>query len=699
MKIGRSLFKSKVARRIFFLFVCCALLPITILSVISFIQVSNELEDQSATRLQRAAKAHGTSIFERFVFLETDLLLISSILPAKTSEFNFSELSEEFHDIVFRRFKSVTIVPGSGNPSHLYGQLSGIDIEKLRNYEPANFDKISILIHQLPESPARIFMIKWIAPQTPNYALIAGEVDTTYLWGIGHGNTLPPLTDFCIVDQNRKVLITSFPVADSLLHQTTFSNTSTNLRWFEYEDDEGAYFVSQWPMFLKSRFVSPSLMVVLRSDKSAIFAPLLHFKKIYPLVVLLSLWIVVLLSIAYIRRSLIPLEKLKEGTLRVAEKDFKSQVSVTSGDEFEDLAMSFNTMSGQLDQHFNALIARSEIDRAILSSFRTKRVVETALKRIHDFMGCDAISLGILRSKQPDSLHTHILHNVNDNTATEEFLKISPEDTREFVKNPDYTLIELNTFSPHYLSPNVVKDMAMAVVLPLFLNDTLSGIMAIFHQEKKSYGADDLNHARQLSNQVSVALSNAYLIEDLETLNWGTLEALARTVDAKSAWTAGHSERVATIAVKIAQVLGCSQKEIDTLQRAAFLHDIGKIGVPLSILDKPSKLNDEEYEIVKEHPSIGAKILEPIEAYADAIPIVLQHHEKFNGRGYPAGIAAEDISLGARILAVADVYDAVASDRPYRSGWVEEKAIKLITENSGKDFDPKVVEAFLSIPR
>ena len=126
------------------------------------------------------------------------------------------------------------------------------------------------------------------------------------------------------------------------------------------------------------------------------------------------------------------------------------------------------------------------------------------------------------------------------------------------------------------------------------------------------------------------------------------------------------------------------------------MFDIGKIGIPLSILDKPDKLTDDEFNKIKDHSLLGARILEPINAYEDVIPIVLQHHEKYNGKGYPCGLAGEDIVLGARILAVADVYDAVVSDRPYRDGWIEEKAIEMITAERGEYFDPKVVEAFLA---
>jgi putative nucleotidyltransferase with HDIG domain len=150
------------------------------------------------------------------------------------------------------------------------------------------------------------------------------------------------------------------------------------------------------------------------------------------------------------------------------------------------------------------------------------------------------------------------------------------------------------------------------------------------------------------------------------------------------------------MAMKIAKVMGCDKKAIEALHRAAFLHDIGKIGIPLRILDKPGRLTDAEYQEVKGHPVIGAKILEPIEAYEDAIPIIVQHHERFDGKGYPHGLRGEEATLGARILAVADVYDALISNRPYRQGWVEEEVIQTIINESGKQFDPKVVEAFLS---
>ncbi|MGH7423764.1 MAG: HD-GYP domain-containing protein, partial [Candidatus Methylomirabilales bacterium] len=215
--------------------------------------------------------------------------------------------------------------------------------------------------------------------------------------------------------------------------------------------------------------------------------------------------------------------------------------------------------------------------------------------------------------------------------------------------------------------------------------------------DQPGFSQEDLTQARQLADQVAVALSNARLIEELDQLNWGTLNALARTIDAKSPWTAGHSERVTELALKIGRKLELGSKELEALHRGGLLHDIGKIGIPAVILDKAGRLTEQEALIMREHPRKGARILEPIPAYAEVIPIVLQHHEWFDGTGYPDGLAGEAISLGGRIFAVADVYDALTSDRPYRAGLGRERAIESIEQGAGRQFDPRVVEAFLAV--
>lgn len=186
---------------------------------------------------------------------------------------------------------------------------------------------------------------------------------------------------------------------------------------------------------------------------------------------------------------------------------------------------------------------------------------------------------------------------------------------------------------------------------------------------------------------------NRRLITELQELNLGTIHALAKAVDAKSPWTAGHSERVTAIAVELGQIMGLPQQELEQLQVGGLLHDIGKIGVYEALLDKPGKLTEKEFALVREHPAKGAEILKPIKAYENIIPIVAQHHECYDGSGYPCGLAGSEIVQTARIMAVADVFDALFSDRPYRKGWDIKEVMQHICAKAGSSFDPAVVTA------
>lgn len=177
----------------------------------------------------------------------------------------------------------------------------------------------------------------------------------------------------------------------------------------------------------------------------------------------------------------------------------------------------------------------------------------------------------------------------------------------------------------------------------------------------------------------------------LEQLDVGTLTALARAIDAKSAWTAGHSERVTNLALKIANAMGLPARDLQIVHRGGLLHDIGKIGTPAAVLDKPGKLDFNEMKIMQDHVKIGVRILEPVPCFREILPMVAQHHERFDGSGYPEGLAGENISLHARILAVADSYDAIISDRPYRNGTAKQQAIEILESKAGTQFDPKII--------
>jgi putative nucleotidyltransferase with HDIG domain len=206
---------------------------------------------------------------------------------------------------------------------------------------------------------------------------------------------------------------------------------------------------------------------------------------------------------------------------------------------------------------------------------------------------------------------------------------------------------------------------------------------------------DEFEELGQAFNDVSSELKRQFA--DLEAFNLGTLSALARTVDAKSPWTAGHSERVTALAVALARELGMPDDDITDLRRGGLIHDIGKLATPPDILDKTGRLTDEEIAVMREHVTRGVHILEPIPAFARLLPIVAQHHEHWNGGGYPAGLAGTAIARTARVLAVADVFDGLRSDRPYRAGLPMAEVIARIVAGSGTHFDPAVVDALTAL--
>lgn len=211
----------------------------------------------------------------------------------------------------------------------------------------------------------------------------------------------------------------------------------------------------------------------------------------------------------------------------------------------------------------------------------------------------------------------------------------------------------------------------------------------VFHtREKNEIGV----LAEALNSLVARVRSD---IREREELLLGTLLALTRSIDAKSHWTAGHSERVTGYAEKLAVALQMDAKASKELKIAAVLHDIGKIAVPGRILDKDGHLSAEEYGLVKQHPQTGADIIADIPAYAGVRPVILHHHEHWNGGGYPEGLKGEDIPFLARILTIADVYDALLEDRPYRKGLDRQEIRAYFEAERGKTFDPELADVFI----
>ena len=173
--------------------------------------------------------------------------------------------------------------------------------------------------------------------------------------------------------------------------------------------------------------------------------------------------------------------------------------------------------------------------------------------------------------------------------------------------------------------------------------------------------------------------------------------AFAKTIELKDHYTGEHVEKTVNYSTKIAKALKLDPEEIENVREASVLHDLGKIGISDKILFKKSRLTKKEYEEIKKHPQIAADIIRPIQFMHDIVPLVLYHHERWDGKGYPIGIKAEEIPIGARIIAIADVYQALTSNRHYRKAFSRKKAIEILKKGTGTQFDPAIVDIFLKI--
>lgn len=223
------------------------------------------------------------------------------------------------------------------------------------------------------------------------------------------------------------------------------------------------------------------------------------------------------------------------------------------------------------------------------------------------------------------------------------------------------------------------------------------GNLMAMNKQNGNFDSDDTQLLEILATQASTVLQIADLYDEANELFLDFIKVLAAAIDAKDPYTRGHSQRVSDLSVAIAQVLALSADQIHNIRIGSLLHDIGKIGMPDRILAKPTKLSENEYEQIKKHPGIGYKIMNQVRLLNNVLPAIIEHHERLDGSGYPLGLEGEQISIAGRIVAVADVFDALTTDRPYRQAFSNTKAINHLEQNSGTQFDSTCVLALSKV--
>ena len=228
-------------------------------------------------------------------------------------------------------------------------------------------------------------------------------------------------------------------------------------------------------------------------------------------------------------------------------------------------------------------------------------------------------------------------------------------------------------------------------------NEHYGWLLAINTLDGSELGSVEASLLTAVAAILATHQTNVKLFEQIEELFLGVVRALSSAIDAKDPYTCGHSERVGQVARRLGQELGLASEELNRLYLSGLLHDVGKLGVPDSVLLKPSRLTEAEFEDIKRHPKIGFEILSRVRQLASVLPGVRHHHESMDGTGYPDGLKGEEIPLMARIMAVADSFDAISSNRPYRKGMSKEQTERIFQEGTGKQWDSRVVQAFLDV--
>jgi len=400
------------------------------------------------------------------------------------------------------------------------------------------------------------------------------------------------------------------------------------------------------------------------------------------------------------RRVSDPLVDLAASTRRIAEGDFSAKVEVTGATEVAELSESFNVMTDSLRERSESLTKKVlelatlyEMSRALGSTLDMDELLTSVLDSALRIFDLDS-GYVVLRDKDTSALAIRAIRGAGESGRGGDAVRSTMS---EWVVREGRPLI-FNPDSSGDAQIDAVTGARAALCVPLVSSEgTIGSITIGSSRAGYRFDSDDVRLLSTIANHVTMAIGNIELFLSLQEAYLATVRSLATAVDAKDSYTRGHSDHVARYSMLIAERMGLSHEQRVALEMAAYLHDIGKIGVAEEILLKPGRLSDLEMEQMRHHPLIGANILKPV-AFPWAInPVVRHHHEAYDGTGYPAGLKGDEIPLLARILTVADSFEAMTADRPYRQGMSVGSAVDELNACSGTQFDPRVVSVFVDV--
>ena len=339
-----------------------------------------------------------------------------------------------------------------------------------------------------------------------------------------------------------------------------------------------------------------------------------------------------------------------------------------------------------------------ELSKMLNSNLDTRAVVRGAMEAIVSLVKAEVGSL-LLVDKEKNELFFEVALGDSEKTLKEIRLKFG-QGIAGWVAQQKQPIIVNDTAQDERFYKKADEKTGFVtkniLCVPVMSSSEVVGVMQALNKKEGLFTKQDLKLLTSLSDQVAIALENASLHEELKRTFVEVVESLAEAIEKRDPYTGGHTKRVVKYSLMIADEMHLEAEEKDRLKMGALLHDVGKIGIDDSVLRKPAKLDEIEFEKMKAHPSIGADILGKIPQIKNIIPGILYHHEWYNGKGYPDGLSGDGLPRIARIISIADTYDAMTTDRPYRKGLTHEVAIAELKRFSGTQFDPQFVGAFIS---
>ena len=336
-----------------------------------------------------------------------------------------------------------------------------------------------------------------------------------------------------------------------------------------------------------------------------------------------------------------------------------------------------------------------DLSKAINSSLRIEEVMEIICSKTARLMKADKVLLLVLDEKKSTLTINNKLGFIDSDLPVKQFHNIQSFDHCIVHKGTVITMDEVLAADQHQSLRQTMPFLFDMFFAPLEIQGGPYGLLGV-NGEPHEFSPAELEIFCSLGSQAAIAMENANLYQKLHKTFLHTAEALAEAINSRDPYTGGHTRRVGQYAMELAAALGLPEDQIESLRLAAILHDIGKIGIDDAILRKSGVLSEEEMQKMKTHPDIGAKILGFVNEMQDVIPGVQHHHEWFDGKGYPSGMRGGEIPLIARIIAIADAFDALTTDRPYRKALEKEAALQIMADDEGKHFDPNLVSVFRS---